>query len=193
MMGRTGTLHLPLVPKWGSQILYKTWCSSYVRQFGRNIAKLFMQPAFSSAVQRGFWREVGEHLFETVFLIRLCKPLECIRSSECLFRLFQMQQGLNVTSVGGGSDWVLDSLLGGKSKQGVFTADFLDENGTTVTVRDGDSTLLNCNVYLRHNKTVNHIPGVLRAVQTDPFPFLIHEARILNCFIMLSLLMKWFH
>ena len=67
-----------------------------------------------------------------------------------------MQRGLNSTSNDGdgGSDWVLDSLLGGKSKQGVFTADFLDENGTTVTVRDGDSTLLNCNVYLRHDKTV---------------------------------------
>jgi len=53
------------------------------------------------------------------------------------------------------SEWVLDALLGGKSKVGVFTADFLDENGTTVSVRDGHSTILNCNVYLRHDKTVS--------------------------------------
>ena len=75
---------------------------------------------------------------------------------------------MNVTSAAGSggssssrSDWVLDSLLGGKSKQGVFTADFLDENGTTVTVRDGDSTLLNCNVYLRHDKTVSNITNII--------------------------------
>ena len=49
--------------------------------------------------------------------------------------------------------WI-DGLLRGKSKQGVFTADFLDENGTTLTVRDGEMALLNCSVYLRHDKTV---------------------------------------
>ena len=48
----------------------------------------------------------------------------------------------------------LDQLLGGKSKQGVFEADFEDENGTTVTVRDGDDALLSCRVYLLHDKTV---------------------------------------
>ena len=51
------------------------------------------------------------------------------------------------------SAWI-DGLLGGKSKQGVFTADFLDDNGTVLTVRDGETALLNCSVYLRHNKTV---------------------------------------
>ena len=51
------------------------------------------------------------------------------------------------------SSWI-DGLLGGKSKQGVFTADFLDDNGTVLTVRDGETALLNCSIYLRHNKTV---------------------------------------
>jgi hypothetical protein len=51
------------------------------------------------------------------------------------------------------SSWI-DGLLGGKSKHGVFTADFLDDNGTVVTVRDGEVAMLNCSVYLRHNKTV---------------------------------------
>ena len=51
------------------------------------------------------------------------------------------------------TSWI-DGLLRGKSKQGVFTADFLDENGTTLTVRDGETALLNCSVYLRHDKTV---------------------------------------
>ena len=49
--------------------------------------------------------------------------------------------------------WI-DGLLRGKSKQGVFTADFLDENDTTLAVRDGETALLNCSVYLRHDKTV---------------------------------------
>ena len=47
----------------------------------------------------------------------------------------------------------LDSVLG-ESKEGVFTADFLSPNGTTVTVRDGGTALLDCRVYLRHDKTV---------------------------------------
>ena len=51
------------------------------------------------------------------------------------------------------SSWI-DGLLGGKSKHGVFTADFLDDNGTVVTIRDGETAMLNCSVYLRHNKTV---------------------------------------
>ena len=42
----------------------------------------------------------------------------------------------------------------GASKEGVFTADFLSPNGTTVTVRDGGTALLDCRVYLRHDKTV---------------------------------------
>ena len=47
----------------------------------------------------------------------------------------------------------LESVLG-ESKEGVFTADFLSPNGTTVTVRDGGTALLDCRVYLRHDKTV---------------------------------------
>ena len=54
------------------------------------------------------------------------------------------------------SSWI-DGLLGGKSKQGVFTADFLDDNGTTISVRDGEMAMLNCSVYLRHDKTVTKV------------------------------------
>ena len=49
----------------------------------------------------------------------------------------------------------------GASKEGVFTADFLSPNGTTVSVRDGGTAILDCRVYLRHDKTVgehNKIP-----------------------------------
>ena len=60
---------------------------------------------------------------------------------------------------GGGGDpapaepeW-LESVLGA-SKEGVFTADFLSKNGTTVSVRDGGTAVLDCRVYLRHDKTV---------------------------------------
>ena len=60
----------------------------------------------------------------------------------------------SITKNNSSSSWI-DGLLGGKSKHGVFTADFLDENGTTVTVRDGEMAMLNCSVYLRHNKTVS--------------------------------------
>ena len=49
-------------------------------------------------------------------------------------------------------EW-LESVLGA-SKEGVFTADFLSKNGTTVSVRDGGTALLDCRVYLRHDKTV---------------------------------------
>ncbi len=49
-------------------------------------------------------------------------------------------------------EW-LDQLL--EPKTGVFEADFEEENGTTVTVRDGKSALLNCRVYLLHDKTVS--------------------------------------
>ena len=59
------------------------------------------------------------------------------------------------------SSWI-DGLLGGKSKHGVFTADFLDDNGTIVTVRDGETAMLNCSVYLRHNKTVSTIKILLK-------------------------------
>ena len=60
----------------------------------------------------------------------------------------------SITKNTSSSSWI-DGLLGGKSKHGVFTADFLDDNGTIVTVRDGETAMLNCSVYLRHNKTVS--------------------------------------
>ena len=52
-------------------------------------------------------------------------------------------------------DMSLEKLLRDKSKHGVFEADFENQNGTTVTVRDGDSVILNCRVYLLHDKTVS--------------------------------------
>jgi len=52
-------------------------------------------------------------------------------------------------------DLSLEKLLQDKSKHGVFEADFENQNGTTVTVRDGDSVVLGCRVYLLHDKTVS--------------------------------------
>ena len=49
----------------------------------------------------------------------------------------------------------------GASKEGVFTADFLSPNGTTVSVRDGGTAILDCRVYLRHDKTVGEIKRIL--------------------------------
>ena len=48
----------------------------------------------------------------------------------------------------------LDSALG-RSKQGVFTADFEGENNTVVELEDGDNILLDCKVFLRKEKTVS--------------------------------------
>ena len=49
-------------------------------------------------------------------------------------------------------EWI-DSLKADKA--GVFTADFEEENGTVVEVRDGTDAVLDCRVYLRHDKTVS--------------------------------------
>ena len=54
----------------------------------------------------------------------------------------------------------LDKLLRDNSKQGVFEADFESENGTTISVRDGRSVILNCKVYLIHDKTVSNISAL---------------------------------
>ena len=62
----------------------------------------------------------------------------------------------------------LDSVLG-ESKEGVFTADFLSPNGTTVTVRDGGTALLDCRVYLRHDKTVGTCAACDRQVDERIF------------------------
>jgi len=48
----------------------------------------------------------------------------------------------------------LDSALG-RSKQGVFTADFEGENNTVVELEDGDNILLDCKVFLRKEKTIS--------------------------------------
>ena len=43
----------------------------------------------------------------------------------------------------------------GRSKHGVFTADFEGENNTVVELEDGDNILLDCKVFLRKEKTVS--------------------------------------
>ena len=66
---------------------------------------------------------------------------------------FLQKELISKQNISSTSSWI-DGLLGGKSKQGVYTADFLDDNGTMISVRDGETAILNCSVYLRHNKTV---------------------------------------
>ena len=66
---------------------------------------------------------------------------------------FLQKEFISKQNISSTSSWI-DGLLGGKSKQGVYTADFLDDNGTMISVRDGETAILNCSVYLRHNKTV---------------------------------------
>ena len=66
---------------------------------------------------------------------------------------FLQKDFISKQNISSTSSWI-DGLLGGKSKQGVYTADFLDDNGTMISVRDGETAILNCSVYLRHNKTV---------------------------------------
>ena len=51
------------------------------------------------------------------------------------------------------SSW-LDNVLG-QSKQGVFSADFEEENNTWVELGDGDNMTLDCRVFLKQEKTVN--------------------------------------
>lgn len=65
--------------------------------------------------------------------------------------------GVSASSVSSSSlkDAFLDKVLTDKS--GVFTADFDEANGTEITVRDGTSALLDCKVYLRHDKTVKKV------------------------------------
>ena len=44
----------------------------------------------------------------------------------------------------------------GRTKQGVFSADFEDDNNTRVVLGDGDNLTLDCRVFLKQDKTVNH-------------------------------------
>jgi len=67
---------------------------------------------------------------------------------------FLQKEFISKQNISSTSSWI-DGLLGGKSKQGVYSADFLDDNGTMISVRDGETAILNCSVYLRHNKTVS--------------------------------------
>ena len=53
------------------------------------------------------------------------------------------------------TDW-LDSVLG-QSKQGIFSADFEEENNTWVELGDGDNITLDCRVFLKQEKTVGTI------------------------------------
>ena len=49
----------------------------------------------------------------------------------------------------------LNSVLG-KSKQGVFTAEFEGENNTVLELGDGDSVVLDCKVFLKQEKMVRN-------------------------------------
>lgn len=69
-------------------------------------------------------------------------------------------------------DLSLEKVMKDKSKQGIFEADFENSsNATTVTVRDGDSVLLNCRVYLLHDKTVStaHNTATFRQIYLSIF------------------------
>ena len=85
---------------------------------------------------------------------------------------FLQKDHISKQNISSTSSWI-DGLLGGKSKQGVYTADFLDDNGTMISVRDGETAILNCSVYLRHNKTVR--------IYDQNKSFLVHR-KFLTCF-----------
>ena len=59
------------------------------------------------------------------------------------------------------SSW-LDTVLG-QSKQGIFSADFEEENNTWVELGDGDNITLDCRVFLKQEKTV----GTICCVEID--------------------------
>ena len=58
----------------------------------------------------------------------------------------------NLSSKSSTDSW-LDSVLG-QSKQGVFSADFEDDNNTWVELGDGENMTLDCRVFLKQEKTV---------------------------------------
>ena len=60
---------------------------------------------------------------------------------------------LGNNSIKTNSDSWLDSVLG-RTKQGVFSADFEDDNNTKVVLGDGDNLTLDCRVFLKQDKTV---------------------------------------
>lgn len=52
------------------------------------------------------------------------------------------------------SDSWLDNVLG-QTRQGVFSADFEDDNNTRVVLGDGDNLTLDCRVFLKQDKTIS--------------------------------------
>ena len=58
----------------------------------------------------------------------------------------------NLSSKSASHSW-LDSVLG-QTRQGVFSADFEDDNNTWVELGDGDNMTLDCRVFLKQDKTV---------------------------------------
>ena len=58
----------------------------------------------------------------------------------------------NISSKTASESW-LDSVLG-QTRQGVFSADFEDENNTWVELGDGENMTLDCRVFLKQDKTV---------------------------------------
>lgn len=58
----------------------------------------------------------------------------------------------NLSSKSSTDSW-LDSVLG-QSRQGIFSADFEDDNNTWVELGDGENMTLDCRVFLKQDKTV---------------------------------------
>lgn len=59
----------------------------------------------------------------------------------------------NLSSKSSTDSW-LDSVLG-QSKQGIFSADFEDDNNTWVELGDGENMTLDCRVFLKQEKTIS--------------------------------------
>ena len=72
---------------------------------------------------------------------------------------FQGDPQSSVSSTGLTDPSWLDSVLG-QSKQGIFSADFEEENNTWVELGDGDNITLDCRVFLKQEKTVGWEPSV---------------------------------
>lgn len=54
-----------------------------------------------------------------------------------------------------------------KSKQGVFSADFEDKNGTRINVRDGETASMDCRVFLKQDKTISWLRHTQQSESTS--------------------------
>ena len=79
-------------------------------------------------------------------------PRELVMQNDPGSDIIVIYSDLNIMTCNTSSTW-LDSVLG-QSKHGVFSADFEGKNNTVLEVGDGDSVMLDCNVFLKQEKTV---------------------------------------